>query len=619
MFSKILQFLKIGFNDKLFSDNARRAITINLFSFIGMMSLLYFLIGGIIHHKELYSIVMLTFFILTFTNLVIFHFKKNLNTAGLIVAFLMFLLNFELIVFIGEDVTGLYWAYVLPIVSTFLTGKNKGLIISFMLLAVVIFVFKTNIQGITVYPKILQERFIVAYMATIFLIYIFEIVREKTFEAFTIADREKSEYLEEVLMQKEEIQAQAETLEQKNLELAQLSLVASETDNAVLIADSEGKVEWVNKKFEEIYGLTAFDYFKMNKNIFELSNNKEELLKLKIEKKSTVYVNQTYDKNSNIIWVQTNATAIFSGEKIQKIIILETDITQQKMTEQRIMEKNEELRQQSEEINAQKEELILKNQIISQKNEAIQQSIEYASKLQNSILPDVNTLKYKSFLIYFPRDVVSGDFYWAEKKGNFNFYAVIDCTGHGVPAAFLSILGSRILNDIVFFQNITSPALILEELHLQITRLLKQETHENSDGMDVILTRIEQRTEDLFDVVYCGAKRPLIYFDSEIKQIMKASGIKRGIGGFKEKNTFNFEDSKVKLLKNSILYLTTDGFIDQHSEINNKFGTPRLLQLFSSISEAELKTQKELIENEFLHWKGNYMQIDDVTIWGIKL
>lgn len=619
MFKKIFKIIYSDDKNEIITDNARLTYIINLFSFAASVALLYFLIGGIIHHKVAYSISFSVFIALLIINLIYFYRKKNIKSAGYIVTLIFFLIFTSLILFLGTDTTALYWSFGLPIIAIFLTGKNSGLIISILLLLVCLAVFFAKIKGILPYPEILKERYIASYLAEIFLIYNVEIVREKTHTAFSISDKGKSDFLEEIMIQKEEIKAQSEALEEKNSELAQLSLVASESDNAILIADAEGNVEWLNKKYTEIYGYTLSDFKIMGKNLFELSHNLEEFEKIKTAKSTIQYSDFSTDKEGNQLWVQTYVTPFFEKNKLQKIILLETDITKIKEFEQNIIQKNEELLQQAEEINAQKEELENKNKIISQKNDAISQSINYAAKLQKAILPDINLLDHQNFLLFKPKDLVSGDFYWAESNFNYYFYATIDCTGHGVPAAFLSILGSRILSEIVNLRNILSPAKILENLHNQITKILKQQSRENSDGMDIILTRILKKNQTISEIMYCGAKRPLIYFDIDKKTIEKLNGIKRTIGGYRDDITTKFEDGTIELQTGSIIYLMTDGFSDQHSDVNSKYGSKKLFEFLGNNALLELNEQKEKICEEFERWKGDYMQIDDVTIWGIKL
>ncbi len=154
---------------------------------------------------------------------------------------------------------------------------------------------------------------------------------------------------------------------------------------------------------------------------------------------------------------------------------------------------------------AQKDELFAKNEIISQKNDAIRQSIEYAKTIQRSILPDLSIINnyFENFLIYEPKDIVSGDFYWYCQSNNFHFYAVVDCTGHGVPGAFMSILASRMLDEIVLLKQITSPAKILYELNNIVVKTLKQENKENNDGLDLIICRIT--IEEKMTEIFCSA------------------------------------------------------------------------------------------------------------------
>ena len=611
----ISRFLTANLKGEVFDGNVRKAIIINLFSIVGILSLLYFLLGGILTQRWIYSTVIFIFLILTVGTLIMFQKLKNTKLASTIIVSLMLLLEIALLTKIGESITGLFWFYLFPMLALFMLGKKRGLFFSALLLILGIIFIKIDIKGLTHYPSNLHERFIITYLVTSLLAYIFENIRSTTFNAFITADKEKSEYLEETLQQKEEIQTQAELLLQKNIKLEQLSIAASETDNSIIITDQTTNIEWVNNGFTKLLQLTLNEFKELCPTLLECSENKDKIKQSITEKRSITYFSHFTLKDKSKIWLQSTVTPILdNNKKVKKLVIVETDITPQKLAEQEIKEKNEELNQQ-------RDELIAKNDIILQKNDAIQQSIEYALTIQRSILPNLKDFnqKFENFILYQPKAIVSGDFFWLATTENTYISAVIDCTGHGVPGAFMSILGSRILDEIVNFKKITSPALILEELNKQVIDSLHQKNSENRDGMDAIICRIDKQKSNPI-ITFCGAKRPFIYFNSEQKKIISIKGTRKSIGGFQsELNTQQFKDFTLEIPKNSFIYLTSDGYIDQHNQERKKIGSQNLFNLLNKISTKSASEQGNLIKEFKNNWQQNEMQTDDVTIWGIKI
>ena len=611
------RFLTANITGEIYDSNVRKAIIINLFSTVAIFALVYFLVGGIINKKITYSAVLFGFLFFTVFTLFVFHKYKKTKLVSIIIVSLMLLLEIALLVKIGENITAIFWTYLFPLLAFFILGRKTGLLFSILLLIISVIIFKIDLPEITHYPNVLHERFIITYIVTALLAYIFENIRSNTFDAFSKANKEKTEYLEETLQQKEEIITQAEILEQKNIELKQLSIVASESDNSIIITDADTKIEWVNKGFTKMLQLTLEEFQEFCPTLLECSENKEKIQQCIDEKQTITYFSYFTLKDKSKIWVQSTATPILNNKnEIVKIVIVETDISQQKIAEQEIKEKNEELNQQ-------RDELLSKNEIISEKNDAIRQSIEYALTIQYSILPDLDEFNnnFENFILYQPKSIVSGDFYWLSETEKYYFTAVVDCTGHGVPGAFMSILGSRILDEIVNFRKINSPAKILERLNKQVVKSLHQKDSENLDGMDIIFCRIaKNKGNETTNITFCGAKRPLIYFDTDDNLIKKIKGIRKSIGGWQStRNSLNYTDSSISLKNNSILYLTSDGYMDQHNPKRKRIGTNNLLSLFEKITQLNLNIQHKKIADYKENWQENEMQTDDITIWGIKL
>jgi serine phosphatase RsbU (regulator of sigma subunit) len=262
---------------------------------------------------------------------------------------------------------------------------------------------------------------------------------------------------------------------------------------------------------------------------------------------------------------------------------------------------------------------------IANKNKKIIDSIRYAQTIQQAILPIKSTIDkyFESFIIFQPKDIVSGDFYWFDY---FDFdrksvFAVVDCTGHGVPGAFMSMIGNRLLIEAVKEKGITSPVKILDEIDLALRSALMQEETSNNDGMDICVCTIEYLSDTQCKVDFAGAKRPMFYSDAD-KGMQYLKGTVRGLGGkrrLREKPLKPFEAHSLVLHKGDMIYMTTDGFFDLQSPNRKKFGKNNFLELLGQNYTKDLEHQKNtIIEALHLH-KGSEYQIDDITILGIRL
>ncbi len=256
---------------------------------------------------------------------------------------------------------------------------------------------------------------------------------------------------------------------------------------------------------------------------------------------------------------------------------------------------------------------------IQNKNKKINDSINYAKRIQNAILPNtrlVNKALPDSFILYKPRDVVSGDFPWFVQIKDDLFIAAVDCTGHGVPGALLSLIGYFLLNDIVRSRKITDPGKILDLLDEGVTQTLRQDQDDSAtkDGMDIALCRInaESRT-----VEYAGAHRPLYIMKKGVMEEIK--GNKFPIGGGIFKNQTNFTTTKMELDKGDSFYFSSDGFPDQFGGPDErKFGPKKTREIIERVHKGSMKDASVVFDNEWEAWRGDTKQTDDVLLIGIK-
>lgn len=267
-------------------------------------------------------------------------------------------------------------------------------------------------------------------------------------------------------------------------------------------------------------------------------------------------------------------------------------------------------------------QLSFKNKIIEEKSKEITDSIHYALRIQKAILPSpdqINACFNNYFVLYKPKAIVSGDFYWVSNisKDNKSVIAAIDCTGHGVPGAFLSIIAYNALNKIINEQGETEPSAILDRLNSEVKETLnKDQYNQVKDGMDISLCVFDRTTNTLS---YCGANSPL-YFLSE-GNLKKLKGTKRPIGYINDESHFiPFTSHSIKVQTGDQFYLFSDGFADQFGGANNKkLMSETFKKSLLKNASLSLSDQKDALENLFEKWKGDHEQVDDVLIIGIKV
>ena len=297
------------------------------------------------------------------------------------------------------------------------------------------------------------------------------------------------------------------------------------------------------------------------------------------------------------------------------------------LLEQEVELRTHELREEKEKVELINEAVLEQKAIIEMKNNDITDSIKYAKNIQEALLPPLENLLNEmndAFVIYLPKDIVSGDFYWFQKRNNKRFIASVDCTGHGVPGAFMSIIGNTLLGEIVSDKNIVKPSEILNELHNGVKSALKQSNSDNErrDGMDIALCALN---EDSTLLEYAGANRPLWIFKKNKKsdeafEMIKAN--KFPIGGLEmegeEKREFT--NHEISLEKGDVIYLFSDGFADQFGgPKGKKFMLGNLQKLVASIYDKPISEQEKMIYKAFYGWKGEIEQVDDVLVIGFRV
>jgi len=275
----------------------------------------------------------------------------------------------------------------------------------------------------------------------------------------------------------------------------------------------------------------------------------------------------------------------------------------------------EDLRQANQNL---EQKVIERTKQIEQQNINITDSIHYASRIQSALLPPVEELNRvlpSYFILNRPKDIVSGDYYWVSTKGDKLLFALADCTGHGVPGAFMSIMGINFLNEIVNKAEVVVANEVLNELREHLVTSLRQtgDKDETRDGMEMALCVIDFESHTL---QYSGAFRPMYLIRDKELHVIKGDSMPIGIY-YKEEIPFSNKEMQFK--ENDIIYLFSDGYVDQIGGPDRKtFRSRKFKKLLVDIHHMPMKEQKAMLENEYNAWRLDHEQIDDIMVMGIR-
>ncbi len=416
----------------------------------------------------------------------------------------------------------------------------------------------------------------------------------------------------QLIEQNSEIHLQKQLLEKANSELEKLSIAASETDNTVIIMDKNTNFLWVNQSLKKKYE-GEFDDI-LSKSLYNSSYNtniKKHIAKCISEKKTVVYETEVKLKSGKIYWTQTTLTPILNEyQDVKNLVAIDSDITKLKRAEEKIKAQSLELENSFIEL--------------ERKNRLISNSIEYAKKIQDAFLPSQQEFKKtftNSFMFIKPRDIVSGDFYWTtivtREHDSLLIVALVDCTGHGVPGAFMSLIATTLLNEIVCEKKIYTPSQVLTQLNQGIVAALHQHEIQSTqdDGMDIVFCTFNTSNKKLN--VSATSKMAIICDKTSLTNV-DYSVFSIG-GAFSALKNAVYNETEIEINPDSQLFLFSDGYYDQFGGPDNKkYMTDQFEKFLSSIYKLPVAQQQKEIENNFINWKGKNKQIDDVLVIGIK-
>jgi len=373
----------------------------------------------------------------------------------------------------------------------------------------------------------------------------------------------------------------------------------------------------------------ALSYYKLYINLKDSLNNqkinelelqynfdKEQRIKEFDQRQKDLEQKARLQRQKILTWVFI-AGFIFMG---LLVYIIFNNLQRKKKTNILLTKQKQEIENQRDEIEAQRDFVTKQRDQIAQQNTIITDSIEYAKRIQTALLPQDKFMKRilsDYFVFMKPKNIVSGDFYWVSEKNNKIIVAVSDCTGHGVPGAFMSMLGVAFLNEIVNKNDINEPNQILNQLRASIIDSLHQEygIMGSKDGMDLALCIIDKQNLKL---QFAGAYNPCIIIRN--KEIFELLPDKMPIGIHAVKVDKDFTNKEFDLQKEDTIYLFTDGYIDQFGgEDGLKLRQKPFRELLLKISEKEMSKQRDLLEKTMSKWQGTRPQLDDMMIMGIKI
>ncbi len=357
-------------------------------------------------------------------------------------------------------------------------------------------------------------------------------------------------------------------------------------------------------------------------------NDADESLKVELEKRIAeieqdkhalaIEKEKLAEKNKKM-WAMNEAVYKEKKKVDEEIEKLNEEKAKLEQAKNKLDEKVKKLWATSTAVHKEKERINILKQEIERKHQEIVDSVTYAQRIQEAILParaEINQAIPNNAIMFKPRDIVSGDFYWFSQKGEESILACVDCTGHGVPGAFMSMIGNTLLNQIVNERDIMQPNLILNELNKEITSALKQDAEgsDSRDGMDISIVSINLTNKTM---QYAAANRPLYFIRNG--ELTETKANKVAIGGHMMDEEKNFTNHVIQIESGDTIYLSSDGFADQFNPSDKKLMTKRFKEILLSIQHLTMLEQEQYLAQFITEWRGSMEQTDDVLVIGVRV
>lgn len=450
-------------------------------------------------------------------------------------------------------------------------------------------------------------------------------------------EEEKKQNLidKEIEAEKEESAIQKELSEKKEQQLTvqQLKLESERKEQELRLLEQEKQLRvaeiksfrLAKERTQQALAITQqkLEAEQKNQALRELQNEKElqnrELIQERLEKREKEKELELSNAEKRLKDLQlkeeeTQANYTYIGIGLISIILvamLFAFFQQQRL--------NEKLEQERQQVALHQNSLELTNGELLDYKKKIDQSIASAQLIQNATLPTLTTISryFKDiFIIYRPQQVVSGDFYWTYSKGNTTIFVLADCTGHGVSGAFMTFIGSSLLDQIVKSDKATQPTEILNQLHARLRLALQQEETGNTDGMDISVLHITRKNDGV-EISFSAAKQPLYYYEPN-QELKTIKGSRKSVGG-KTNYDKGFESHTFSVEKGTVFYLSSDGYADQNNIKRKKYGSKKFVALLDEIKAQPLAIQEQKLNETLDQHQQGTEQRDDIAVVGLKV
>lgn len=445
-------------------------------------------------------------------------------------------------------------------------------------------------------------------------------LKTKNFEKERLRLEKEAEVLRE---EKVKLENDKKNLLLRNDEYKHLKTIPKLTTNSVLITDRRGNFEWWNRQFSIIFHYKYQKYKDLNFRDKPKKIRPDLIKEIKNYSKDMGRINYTtYEKyeNGEELWFQTTISPIIDDNGfISRFVVIDKDLTNQKLAERVIEEKNEILLKNGKKLLDLELDKKRKDKIIEEGYKSITKGVRYAHKLQNQLMPchkEICNYIKSYFIISKPRDIVSGDFYWITEKNDKTIFAVADCTGHGIPGAFMTMLGIYVLREVVCNSSDIQANTLLKDFKLELNKDLKKAIKfvEDNDNIDISLCVLDKKNNKL----QISAINQQVYVANN-KEIISLEPNKTSLNQ-QINNKINYNFHEIDVETNDKVYMFTDGYYDQFGGFKNKkLHRKNFKRIINEVKNLEMADQRKALLNEFYRWKGENLQVDDVLILGFSI